>query len=177
MLLLLWSCLLASAAPEDPPFVCNTSIFPPDIRERVASRVSQAIGGRQVQNGPFIFCVFLYADPLIQPNADHPSRMSAIPGIGWSALWVYQGADIQGEITESYGLAPGQVTPKVRYSRLRRGDWGGRFEGGVPLLTKLPGDRVRLGIKMDIPTGPFGADLAFTLTGDGVTEITASPSQ
>lgn len=177
ILLTVRPCMRAHAGAGNPSFVCNTSMFPTNVREKVASRLRQAIGGGQVQNGPFTFCVFLYADPQVQPNAEHPSLMTSIPGVGWSALWVYHGANIRENTIESYGLAPDQVTPKAGYSSLQRGDWGGRFGGGVPeSKDSRPGDRVRLGIQMDTPEGAYGAEIAFTTTGKGVSDITAYPS-
>lgn len=102
--------------------------------------------------------------------------MTDIPGVGWSGLWVYQGAGISGRITESYGLVPGGIAPRVVHAQLRRGSWGGRFGGGVPLPTgSHPGDRVRLGIQIATPDGAYGAQINFTLTRRSPIDITVSP--
>lgn len=133
-------CMRAQAGADNPSFVCNTSMFPTNVREKVASRIRQAIGGGQVQDGPFTFCVFLYADPLVQPNASHPSLMISIPGVGWSALWVYHGANIRGNTIESYGLAPDQVTPKLEYTSFSVAT--GEVGSGVGCLSPGTRDRV-----------------------------------
>ena len=155
--------------------MCNISLFPADVRDTVADRVRKAIGGGQVQNGPFTFCLLLYADPALQPSAAHPSFMTDIPEVGWAGIWVYTGEAISGKTTESYGVEPGEITPTVGYSHIKPGMWGGRFGGGVLLPNHShPGDRIRLGIQMSTPGGAYGAQLSFVLTRQGVRDIVVS---
>jgi hypothetical protein len=177
-LLLISTLFFALPSEAADTLVCDPSIFPTDIRSQVEARVRQAIGGGQIRSGPFSFCVLLYADAALQPHADHPSRMTDIPGVGWTGLWVYRGKALSGNITESWGFAPGGIKPTAGHYRLEPGNWGGRFGGGVPLPEgSRPGDQVRLGIRIATPDGTYGANITFTLTGQGITNVSVSPSQ
>jgi hypothetical protein len=116
------SCWVAPTVAGSPSHVCDTSIFPVDVRDQVESRVRQVTGSGQIQSGPFNFCLLLYADSNLQASGNHPSRMTNIPGVGWSGLWIYQGKEISGNITQAHGSLPDGIMPTTGYYRLRPGD-------------------------------------------------------
>ncbi|MDF2627745.1 MAG: hypothetical protein K0R39_1576 [Symbiobacteriaceae bacterium] len=128
----------------------------------MTASLRQALGGGQFQSGPFLFCLFLYADPAFQPNANHPSRMTDVPGVGSAALWVYQGSEVGGRFAESHGVLPGGTQPRAGYDRIRPGDWGGRFGGLVLPKGSRPGDRVHLAIRMSAPVETYGGQISFS---------------
>lgn len=163
-----------SQAAQRSAAVCALDGFPELTRRTVNRQIEAAVGGGEVQDGPFTFCLILYADPSLRSKseADHPSRASDIPGIGWTAVWVYQGPGLVGEIPVAYGALPDGVEPRASYRVLEDGEAGGRTGGGVVLPDGAgAGDRVELGINLDTPEGIHGARIAFTLADHGVEQI------
>ena len=122
------------------------------------------VAGGEVESGPFTFDLALYTDPAIKSRqeADHPSRASDVPGVGWRATWTYDGPTTT--VTGlNYGLL-GDLERAVPsyYEELGTGQsMGVRDGGGVVYATD--GDRIGLGTKVRILEGTYGAVLFFTL--------------
>jgi hypothetical protein len=132
------------------------------------------VAGGQADSGPFTFDLALYTDPVLKSpqEADHPSRTSYIPGVGFRATWTYNGpttelgpqawgllgnvvSDIEGGIEGPLPLEPPE---------LRAGGSGGRGGGGVVLPPDAKdGDRIGWGIRIRTLEGTYGAALFFTL--------------
>lgn len=124
------------------------------------------VAGGEIQDGPFTFDLALYVDRSLKSpeEADHPSRASDIPGIGWRATWVYHGSPIRA-LDEAYGPMPHPL-PVSSYHTVTDGQEGGRQGGGVVLPPDVKlGDEVGLGIRVDTADATFGAVLVFTFTG------------
>jgi hypothetical protein len=131
-----------------------------------ASRPRGSFEG-DVASGPFTLRIALYADPAIKSReeADHPSRASDVPGVGWRSTWTYHGPDT-GPVSETWGLLTelGQDVPPS-YDAIVDGQQGGRGGGGIVLPSDAkPGDRVGLGIRLGTAEGVYGAALFFTIT-------------
>lgn len=156
---------------------CDITFFSASPQANVIARLRTAVGGGQIEQGPFTFCLILYADPTLRSpgQAWHPSMTSAIPGIGAMALWVYHGPGIEGRITQSFGPLPDGVRPISGYYQLQNGQSGGRIGGGVLLPTgSRPGDSVELGTIVETPAGNYGAKITFTVADQGVKEVLVS---
>jgi hypothetical protein len=132
------------------------------------------VAGEEIESGPFTFHLALYTDPAIKSRqeADHPSRATDIPGVGWQATWTYDGPTTELG-AQAYGLLSsvasdieggieGPVPPER--PELGTGRSGGRDGGGVVLPSGArDGDRIGLGVKVRILEGTYGAALFFTL--------------
>lgn len=128
------------------------------------------VGGGIIQNGPFIFYLWLFRDPMFNPQPDITSLYSDLDGFGIYMSWVYQGVDLEGPVHVSWGTLP-QLREFDVYPTLTHGQGGGG-EGGIGLpggrFSFIPGeskagDRVQVGMKVDTPQGEYGAVLTFTL--------------
>ena len=132
------------------------------------------VAGGQAVSGPFIFDLALYTDPILRSRqeADHPSRTSDIPGVGFRATWIYTGPTTELG-PQAYGLLSnvvsdieGGIEGPVPLDRpeLQAGASGGRGGGGVVLAPDAKdGDRIGLGIRVRTLEGTYGAALFFTL--------------
>lgn len=123
-----------------------------------------------IESGPFVFTIGLYSDPSLQPpaEADHPSRASDIPGVGWAATWIYDGPTT-GPARQFLGLTtewpsdPGASIPSVT-----DGQSDGRAAGGIVLPEGIEsGDQLEFGVKVTIPEGSYGAVVSFRVMSEG----------
>jgi hypothetical protein len=132
------------------------------------------VAGGEVESGPFTFHLALYTDSAIKSpqEADHPSRASDIPGVGWQAKWTYHGLTtelgaqayglLSSVVSDIEGGIEGPVPPER--PELVTGGSGGRDGGGVVLPSgATDGDLIGLGIRVRILEGSYGAALFFTL--------------
>ena len=55
------------------------------------------VAGGQADSGPFTFDLAIYTNPVLRSRqeADHPSRASDIPGVGFRATWIYTGPTLR----------------------------------------------------------------------------------
>jgi hypothetical protein len=125
------------------------------------------VAGGEVESGPFTFYLALYTDPAIKSRqeADHPSRSSDIPGVGWRGKWTYDGppTTVTGM---NYGLLTDIEGPTPAYYKElgTSQSMGVRDGGGIVLPSAAKdGDRIGLGMKVRVVEGTYGAALFFTL--------------
>jgi hypothetical protein len=125
------------------------------------------VAGGQADSGPFTFDLALYTDPVLKSpqEADHPSRTSDIPGVGWRAKWTYDGpatkltgmnygltSDIRGVLPSYYGEVSTGQSMSVRDA------------GGIVLpLGAQDGGQIGVGVRIRTLEGTYGAALFFTL--------------
>jgi hypothetical protein len=115
-----------------------------------------------------LFTLELYSDENIKSfaEADHPSRASHIPSLGWRANWMYQGeGEPIGPTEDAWGLLSNIQNRSGRpLPIISPGQSEGRDGGGVILPDGAgDGDLVTLAIKVTIPDGTYGATLQFRL--------------
>lgn len=122
-----------------------------------------------IESGPFTFTIGLYSDPSLKSpaEADHPSRASDIPGVGWRAMWTYDGPTT-GPATQLLGsTAEWARDPDSNIPTIVAGQSDGRSGGGIVLPEGVEsGDQLELGLKIAIPEGPYGALVSFRVASD-----------
>jgi len=126
------------------------------------------IDGGIIQDGPFIFYLWLFRDPQFNPHPDIPSLYSDLDGIAAYLSWIYQGADPEGPVYFSWGTLP-ELHQFGMDTMLSPGEGGGgglgiHLPGGTFSPGKsMLGDRIKVGIKLGTPHGEYGAMVVFTL--------------
>jgi hypothetical protein len=154
-----------------PAEVCTIDKFP-NLKHLSSQRRVEVLGGGEVQQGPFTFCLFLYTDP--EPVVLHPGRIEEIPDAYWAAFWRYDGSGTEARVS----YRPMLSAPDVRQLayHLHQGDSGGQFAGGVRLpRNSHMNEQAKVGIRVDSIAAAYGAQLTFTLNRKRIDNISVSP--
>ena len=168
----------SSGTVKHPP---DTPARPTPAGERPSLGVREDVlpGARFVQDGPFVFYLAIYQDPVLGAGlGGGASEMSDTRGFGIFASWRYNGPEItlpDGELVarELYG-DPTDLRGRASYRSLASGEQGGRRGAGIRLPDGAAiGDDVTLATRVDTPDGSYGASLTFTLV---ETDVGLGPS-
>jgi WD40 repeat protein len=102
--------------------------------------------------------------------------MSDLPGVGWSAVWRYDGPTFIGNVTVDAGALPEALRNILTAGGLTAGDTGGQDAGGL-LVSPFPlaDGRSQLGLRIVTPDATYGARLAFRVAGESVTDVSVLP--
>jgi len=126
-----------------------------------------SLGGGIVQDGPFIFDLHLYRNPVFSANPVTPSLYSDLEGIGIYAVWEYQGPDLAGPVTTYWGIDPAisALLSQEKYLQegVKQGDSDGRNGGLILPQGSQVGDVISVILKVDTTHGTYGTVLIFTL--------------
>ena len=139
---------------------------PVDVSSCLPQFGDNDVAGGQADSGPFTFDLALYTDPILRSRqeADHPSRTSDIPGVGWRAKWTYDGPSTK--VTGmNYGLLSDiEGTLPSYYAEVNTGQSTSvRDAGGIVLpLGAQDGDQIGVGVRIRTLEGTYGAALFFT---------------
>lgn len=126
------------------------------------------INGGIIRDGPFIFYLYLFRDPMFSPSPDIPSLYSDLDGMAAYMSWVYQGADLETPAHFSWGTWPDLHVFATENALSNRQGGGGELGIHLPGGQLSPGqskagDRIQVGIKVQTSQGEYGAVLSFSL--------------
>lgn len=160
---------LAATAPSGGTAPEGGKLLDPDTAPTpVVPMPADIIDGGVIQDGPFIFYLWLFRDPMFNPNPDISSLYSELDGIAVYISWVYQGNDLEGPVNISWGTLPflHQFGMDAALSAVA---WGGgaigiRLPGGaLKPGESLPSDPVQVGMKLETPQKGYEAMISFRL--------------
>lgn len=152
-------------------YINTLDLFEATVPVALPQPTPQAVlGGGTVEDGPFIFVLYLFRDPTMTRQPLTPSLYSDLEGIGAWMYWYYKGADVIGPLKTWWGILPHlDQLLEGTYASVKLGESGGRNGGvllpGGPFLggESKVGDHVQVVLKVTTPEGDFGAVLIFTL--------------
>lgn len=126
-----------------------------------------SLGGGIIQDGPFVFDLHLYREPLFSADPIAPSLYSDIEGIGVYAVWKYQGPDVADPVAIYWGNEPNLSVllsqEKYLQAGIKQGDGDGRNGGLILPEGSRVGDVIRVVLKVDTAHDTYGAVLIFIL--------------
>jgi hypothetical protein len=129
------------------------------------TRPSALIAGGAVQNGDFLFDLWLYCDNTLGPN--DPQHYSEIAGLGIYTAWSYTGPKVEGYNADFWGMVPdvrmGTSWTGPLYKAQSYGSSGISTQDGAFLLTARQGLPVSFQRSLLSPMGAFGATITFKL--------------
>lgn len=126
-----------------------------------------SLGGGIIQDGPFVFDLHLYRNPLFGANPISPSLYSDVEGIGVYAVWKYQGPDVADPVAIYWGNEPNLSVllsqEKYLQAGIKQGDGDGRNGGLILPESSRVGDVISMILKVETVRDTYGAVLLFTL--------------
>ena len=130
-------------------------------------RPDRVLGGGTVENGPFIFDLWLYCDTELGTEI---SPYLSIGGLGMHNAWVYVGPYVDGDVLYSFGVLP-DISPSTGWddqglTTLSGGSTTRGFccqEESELRQAIQAGERIAFAMKVESGAGSYGAVLSFRL--------------
>ena len=174
-LLVIVSLTLLSCAKDDTslkvaPQVCESAVEPgvPAVGLPYRPYDVSFIQGGSIEDGDFIFDLWLYCYPLSKPS--DADRISIVEGLGVYAGWGYRGLRIEGRTQDYWGFGmdyPYYSTVAPALGPLYKTKGG--YRTGIEMSEEDVIERVKNGIpfhfegKIESPVGIYGAVIQFKL--------------